>query len=103
MTGERSKPSMNEKHRIGFFIKIVLICVTVFMVVKITDMHMELRDLREAEALLRDQVDMHELSIEELKEQLRQPLNEETIKRFAREKLNLRDPGDMLFVSDLPE
>lgn len=94
---------MKGKHGFGFFAKTALICVIVFMVVKITDMHMEIRNLREAEASLREQVDMRELSIEELKEQLKQPLNEETIKRFAREKLNLRDPGDMLFVSDLPE
>jgi len=94
---------VKDRIKFGFFTKIAIICVIAFMLLKVTELNVKIGNLREAESELQKQVDMYELSIEELKEKLDQPLDEETIKRFAREKLNLRDPGDMLFVSDLPQ
>ena len=40
--------------------------------------------------------------VEKLNSQLQEEVTEETIKRVAREKLNLRDPGELIYSNDLP-
>ena len=39
---------------------------------------------------------------EEEKSTLSEEVTEETIKRIAREKLNLRDPSELVYANDLP-
>ena len=94
---------MERKFKLGFVARIAICAVVVFLLFSIVKLELSLKELRDTHGTLKSQVEYHELSVEELKEKLSQPLDEKTIKRFAREKLNLRDPGDILFVSDLPE
>ncbi|MEA4833286.1 MAG: hypothetical protein VB118_11825 [Oscillospiraceae bacterium] len=86
----------------SFFARLSILAIFFFLLVSIAQMRVKLIKLRETEAELTLQAASINLSIEELNDKLTWPFNEETIKRFAREKLNLRDPGDILYASDLP-
>jgi len=94
---------MEKKFKLGFPARIAICVVVVFLLFSIVRAELSLKELKDTHDALAAQVEKYEFSVEELKEKLAQPLDEKTIKRFAREKLNLRDPGDILFVSDLPE
>ena len=58
--------------------------------------------MKKEEERLAAQQEEYILKVEKLNAQLNQEMTEEVIKRIAREKLNLRDPGDQAFASDRP-
>ena len=70
--------------------------------ISIVDKNLKINDLKEEEDRLREQVRSYTLQVEKLNSQLEETVTEETIKRIAREKLNLRDPGEMIYANDLP-
>lgn len=88
--------------RLGLFAKLAFLSVLIFLVISVVQMNIRIRDLREDEEALKQQLLEGQLNVEEMNGQLGQELDEELIKKIAREKLNLRDPGDIIFASDLP-
>ncbi len=90
------------KKGFGFFATLALVALLVFLVISIVEKNIEINNLENEERRLETQKAQLTLTVEKLDAQLKCELDEETIKRIAREKLNLRDPGDEAFASDLP-
>jgi cell division protein FtsB len=90
------------RHRLGFFAKLAFVALIFVLIISIVDKNLKINDLKEEEERLREQVRSYTLQVEKLNSQLEETVTEETIKRIAREKLNLRDPGDMIYANDLP-
>lgn len=91
---------MNKK--LGLFAKLAFFSILIFLAISIVQMNIRINELRKTEEQLQQQVDEGRLEVEELNQQLENELDEKMIKKIAREKLNLRDPGDIIFASDLP-
>jgi len=88
--------------RFGFLGKLVFLVVLFFLAITIVNKNIEINDLKKKEEKLRAQRQSYTLQVERLNSQLEEEVTEETIKRIAREKLNLRDPGDLVYANDLP-
>lgn len=85
-----------------FFLKLVFFVFVVFLIVTIINKSLQLNDLKEKEKKVREQMQAYTLQVERLSTQLEEEVSEETIKRIAREKLNLRDPGDLIYANKQP-
>lgn len=90
------------RNRLGFFGKMAFVVIILFLVISIVDKSIEINDLKEKEKKMKEQVESYTLQVERLESQLEEEVSEETIRRIAREKLNLRDPGDLVYSNDLP-
>lgn len=90
------------RHRLGFFAKLAFVALIFVLIISIVDKNLKINDLKEEEERLQEQVRSYTLQVEKLNSQLEETVTEETIKRIAREKLNLRDPGDIIYANDLP-
>jgi len=88
--------------KFAFFGKVVFAVIVLFLVVTIIDKNLEINDLKEKEKKVREQMQAYTLQVERLSTQLEEEVSEETIKRIAREKLNLRDPGDLIYANEQP-
>ena len=89
------------RNRLGFFGKLAFVVIILFLVISIVDKSIEINDLKEKEKKIKEQVQSYTLQVERLESQLVEEVSEETIRRIAREKLNLRDPGDLVYSNDL--
>ncbi|MBR4287996.1 MAG: septum formation initiator family protein [Clostridia bacterium] len=90
------------RKNLAFFGKIVFVVVVLFLVVTIINKNLEINDLKDKEKKVREQMQAYTLQVERLSSQLEEEVSEETIKRIAREKLNLRDPGDLIYANEQP-
>ena len=90
------------RHRLGFFAKLAFVAIIFFLVISIVDKNIEINALKKEEAKLAEQRQAYTLKVERLNSQLEEEVSTETIKRIAREKLNLRDPDDLVYANDLP-
>ena len=90
------------RKNLAFFGKIVFVVVVLFLVVTIINKNLEINDLKNKEKKVREQMQAYTLQVERLSSQLEEEVSEETIKRIAREKLNLRDPGDLIYANEQP-
>lgn len=90
------------RNRLGFFGKLAFVAIILFLIVSIVDKNIEINALKEKEEKIREQMQAYTLQVERLNSQLEEEVTEETIKRIAREKLNLRDPEDLIYANDLP-
>ena len=88
--------------KIGFFGKLAFIAIIIFLIISIVDKNLQINDLKEKEEKINNQMQAYTLYVEKLNSQLEEEVSEETIKRVAREKLNLRDPGELIYSNDLP-
>ncbi len=90
------------RHRLGFFAKLAFVAILFFLVISIVDKNIEINDLKKEEEKLLQERAVYTLKVERLESQLEEEVSEETIKRIAKEKLNLRNPDDLVFANDLP-
>lgn len=90
------------KHRLGFFAKLAFVAILFFLLVSIVDKNIEINALKKEEAMLRAQAQEYTTQVEKLNARLNEEISEESIKRIAKEKLNLREPGSIIYASDLP-
>ena len=90
------------KHKLGFFGKLAFLAILFFLAISIVNKNIEINSLKKEEEKLRAKRQSYTLQVERLHSQLEEEVTEETIKRIAREKLNLRDPGDLVYLNDLP-
>lgn len=88
--------------KLGFFGKLAFLAILFFLAISIVDKNIEINALKKQEEKLAAQRQAYTLRVERLNAQLEEEVSEETIKRIAREKLNLRDPGDLVYANDLP-
>lgn len=90
------------RNRLGFFAKLALLAILLFLVISIVDQNIEINRLNSEEEKLRAQQQVYTLRVEKLNAELEEDVSEETIKRIARRKLNLRDPGNLIYANDRP-
>ena len=86
--------------KISIFVKLALLAVAVFLVISIIRMNIKINERKYEYNILKDELQEARLNIEDLTEQLQSPINEKSIKRIAKEKLNLREPDERIFASD---
>ena len=90
------------KQRLGFFVRLAFIAILVFLLIVMIQINIQINDLKKeydsVATRLREQND----AIDRVREELDAPYSEETIRRIAREELNLSSPGDILYESDSP-
>ncbi|MBR4288504.1 MAG: septum formation initiator family protein [Clostridia bacterium] len=91
-----------QQKRLGFFGKLALIAIVFFLVISIVDKNIEINSLKREEEKKRQELQSYTLQVERLNSQLEEEVSGETIKRIAREKLNLRDPNELVYANDLP-
>ena len=90
------------KHRFGFFAKLAFVAILISLVISIVNLNLKINALKEKEKSLEAEKSTYTLQVERLNAQLNEEVTEETIKRIAREKLNLREPGNVVYANDLP-
>lgn len=90
------------RHRLGFFARLAFLAILFFLAITIVDKNIEINALKKEEAKLAAERQSYTLKVERLSSQLNEEVTEEAIKRIAREKLNLREPGDLVYANDLP-
>lgn len=96
------KGAIMQQKRLGFFGKLALIAIVFFLVISIVDKNIEINSLKREEEKKRQELQSYTLQVERLNSQLEEEVSGETIKRIAREKLNLRDPNELVYANDLP-
>lgn len=90
------------RHRLGFFAKLAFLSILFFLAISIIDKNIEINELKKEQEKLSSQLQSYTLHVERLNAQLNEEVTEETIKRIAREKLNLRDSDNLVYENDLP-
>ena len=97
-----------EKQKLNFWIKIAMIFITVFFLVAIVKMNMQINDMKAELGKSKAEVEQRQLNIEKIQSEIdsfpkdTENLDEETIKRIAREKLNLQDSDVVIFANSQP-
>lgn len=94
---------MAERHQTNIIIKFLIILIIVIIVFAIIDMQVKLNDLDKQKAELQNDIDNTSDKVEELLIRLSTPFDEEYMEKLAREKLNYRYPGDILFINDVAD
>ena len=90
------------RHRFGFFAKLAFVAILLFLVISIVNKNLQINDMKEQQKRLEAEKSTYTLQVERLNAQLNEEVSEETIKRIARDKLNLREPGSVVYANDLP-
>ena len=90
------------KHRLSFFAKLAFLAVLLLLAISIVNQNLQINSLKEQEARLIAERNSYTLKVERLESELNEEVSEETIKRIAKEKLNLREPGSIVYANDLP-
>ncbi len=88
--------------KLVFLGKVIFTVLVVYLVITIIDKNLEINDLKEKEKKAQEQMQFYSLQVERLNFELEEEVSEEAIKRIAREKLNLRDPGDIIYANEHP-
>ena len=97
-----------EKQKLNFWIKIAMIFITVFFFVAIVKMNMQINDMKAELGKSKAEVEQRQLNIEKIQSEIdsfpkdTEKLDEETIKKIAREKLNLQDSDVVIFANSQP-
>ena len=85
------------RQRANIIVRLAVLCVAVFLVFSAVNMQFRLGELRESKAQLEEE------SLIYMQLRLDEPVTDEYIRRIAREKLNYRDPDEILFYNDLAD
>lgn len=99
------KPS---KQKLNFWVKLAVFFISLFFFVAIVKMNMQINDMKVELNKAKSEVLERQLSIEKIKSEIDsfpknlEELDEETIKRIAKEKLNLQDSDVVIFASSQP-
>jgi len=88
--------------RLGFFAKLAFVSIIFFLVITIVTKNIEINELKKEEEKLQKERAAYTLQVERLNSQLKEEVSADTIKRIAKEKLNLREPSDLVYANDLP-
>ena len=89
------------KKRVNIFVKAVVFTFIIFCAVTIISQQLEFNQLSETRTKLQRQINDTKQQVEELKEDLDQPFDNEYIKKIARAKLKYHMPEEIIFYNDL--
>ena len=90
------------RRKLGFFAKLAFIAIVFFLVISIVDKNISINQMKKDQLSLETSREEYQLKVEKLEAELKEEKTEETIKRIAKRKLNLREPGNIVYASDLP-
>ncbi len=89
--------------RADFWVKFAVICVIIFFFLACIKMNIDVNDMKKEVAQAQEEIERKQLEIEKTKQEIDSfELNEETIKKIAKEKLNLRENDAIIFESSQP-
>lgn len=97
-----------EKQKLNFWVKLAMIFISVFFLVAIIKMNMQINDMKAELNKSIVEVKKRQLSIEKIQSEIDsfpkdiENLDEEAIKKIAREKLNLQDSDVIIFANSQP-
>lgn len=97
-----------EKQKLNFWIKISMIFISVFFLVAIVKMNMQINDMKAELETAKAEVLERQLSIEKIESEIKsfpeniEDLDEEAIKKIAKEQLNLQDSDVIIFANSQP-
>ena len=91
------------RQRANIIVRLAVLCVAVFLVFSAVNMQFRLGELRESKAQLEEEIAVLEDRLIYMQLRLDEPVTDEYIRRIAREKLNYRDPDEILFYNDLAD
>lgn len=90
------------KGRLNFFARLAFLAILFFLFVVMIQVNMQINELREEYDEVKEELVRQQEAVAKVQEELDAPYSEETIRRIAKEQLNLCDPGDILYESDSP-
>ena len=90
---------MKNSTRMNFIVKLAILVIMCFCTVSIITMRSEYNELRDTEKKLQAEKEKYEDSIDRLQSELDHEMDEDYIKRIAREKLNYYLPDEIVFYS----
>ena len=85
----------------NIFFKIALVFVAVFCVITLFSANAQGEELREERDRLEEQIAEYREEILSLENDLSAPLDDDYVIRVAREKLNMRLPEEIVFITNL--
>ena len=101
------------RQRANIIVRLAVLCVAVFLVFSAVNMQFRLGELRESKAQLKTMLLIPEAEQGDIRTFISryfiedampdEPVTDEYIRRIAREKLNYRDPDEILFYNDLAD
>ncbi len=97
-----------EKQKLNFWIKVAMIFISVFFLVAIVKMNMQINDMKAELETAKAEVLERQLSIEKIESEISafpesiEDLDEEAIKKIAKEQLNLQDSDVIIFANSQP-
>ena len=94
---------MAGKHQTNILIKFLIILVIGIIMFSIVDMQVKLNDLDKQKAELQTEIDKTSDIVEEMRIRLNTPFDNEYMERLAKEKLNYRYPGDVIYINDVAD
>ena len=94
---------MAGKHQTNILIKFLIILVIGIIIFAIVDMQVKLNDLDKQKAELQTEIDKTSDIVEEMRIRLNTPFDNEYMERLAKEKLNYRYPGDVIYINDVAD
>ena len=101
-------PVKAKKQKLNFWLKISIILISVFFLVAMIKMNIQINDMKAELNKAKEEVSIRQLSIERIQSEIEsfpkntEELDEETVKRIAREKLNLQDSDVIIFANSQP-
>ena len=94
---------MAKKAKTSFAVRVALASLIVFAIFSAVKPVFKVEELKEEkEALSQELADAQDQLIY-FRRRLNEPITDDYIRRVAREKLNYRNPGDVLFYNDLAD
>ena len=92
---------MSSRQQTNFFIKVIMLAIVGVVIVAIVDMQVKMNKLANQRKELQVEIDRASDRVEEIKVKLKTPFDEDYMERLAREKLNYRNPNDIVFTNDI--
>lgn len=90
------------KGKLGFFAKLAFLAILIFLFVVMIQINVQINDLQKQYDEVAAELAAQQEEVAKVQEELDAPYSEETIRRIAKEQLNLSNPGDILYESDSP-
>lgn len=94
---------MPTRQRTNIIVRLAVICVCVFLIFSAVNMQFKLSELKQTRAQLDEELAQVEDRLLYIRMRLDSPITDEYIRRVAREKLNYRDPDEIIFFNDLAD
>lgn len=90
------------KGKLGFFARLAFLAILFFLFVVMIQVNMQINELKKEYDEVANELARQQDAVAKVQEELDAPYSEDTIRRIAREELNLCNPGDIIFESDSP-